>query len=194
MDRARTWKPFSYWTRPHDTTSGGRGDVRTPRPPAGTPEVGVDPVGDVDDVFGGQLESRDELFDDELRGRDDPIGLEGEPPLDRVDVGRVAERELPAVTHPLGAVHREHERHVVPRGQRVRSPAEPPVVTVHDVGPPSLQVTVEARSCLDHRVVRGRHPRDHLDRWQPRQVGHDSNDAHATRWVDSEFCRDPRRP
>ena len=108
-----------------------------------TPERRVDPVGDPRHVLDVQFESGDQLFDHELGRRDQSIGLEGEPPLDRVDVGGIAERELTAVPHPLGAVHRRHERHPVDRGQRVGRPAGAPIVAVHDVGDPSGEGRVE---------------------------------------------------
>jgi diacylglycerol kinase (ATP) len=51
-----------------------------------------------------EFETRDELFHDEAGRSNDPLGLERQPPFDRVDVGRVAERQLASVADPFGAV------------------------------------------------------------------------------------------
>ena len=121
--RHHEWGPWPKW------------DTRSVRRP---PLLGIDPVGDVHDVLLGELEAGDQLFDDEPRRRDHPVGLEGEPPLDRVDVGRMAERQLAAVADPFGAVHGEHEWHVVSGREGVGGPSELPVVSVDDVGSPSI--------------------------------------------------------
>ena len=53
----RYWKPFSYWRRPHVTTSGPsapRAGGRDGR----RPQRGVDAVGDLVDLVGRQVERR----------------------------------------------------------------------------------------------------------------------------------------
>ena len=85
--------------------------------------VRVDAVGDALHVVGVEFETGDELFDHEPSRRDEAIGLERQPPLDRVDVGRIAERQLTAVAHAFGAVHGEHERNGVHRRRACRRPS-----------------------------------------------------------------------
>ena len=147
IERASTWKPFSYCTLPQDSDERLARDRR--RASGGCPVRRVDAVGDAGDVLGVEFESRDQLLDHEAGRRDQPVGLEREPPLDRVDVGGIAERQLPAVPHPFGAVHRRHERHPVDGGERVGGPSGPPVVAVDDVGAPSRRQRSAASSSVE---------------------------------------------
>ena len=104
---------------------------------------------------------------------DQAVGLEREPPLDRVDVGRIAERELAAVAHPLGAVHGEHERHADGSWRACRRPSRSAsrgrarCRAASHRGPGRGR---ELRSELDERVVGRRRAGDRVDRRQPRQI------------------------
>jgi hypothetical protein len=154
-----------------------------------TPLVGVDAVRDVRDVVLGEFEPGDQLLDDEPGRRDHPIGLEREPPFDRIDVGGMPERQLPAVPHALGAVHRQHERHVVAVCEGVRRPTELPVVAVHDVGSPAVQIADEATAELGDRMIGRCDAGDLLRWWQPRKVDQGAQHPDLIGWSSLEFRR-----
>ena len=119
--RASTWKPFSYWTRPHVNTSGVR-------PPGDSPvdhHVGSMPLGIRWVRSAGSSKPSIDLADHELRAGEHLGGVVGEPRLDGVDRARLARRHPAAVLAPLGGVERGDELGVVERRPACRPPRRP---------------------------------------------------------------------
>ena len=171
---ASTWKPFSYCTRPHASTSGSRGLIgagrrwrphRRCRRRSGTRWTFSD----------GSSKPSITSSHHEPRAGDHLAGLVREPPLDGVDRRRLPLRHVPAVAAPLGGVDGGDERHVPQRLQRVAGPGDEPVVGVDDVGPP----VAEPRGQLGELVVGRGHAGDDVVVGEPGQVGAGPEHAHA---------------
>ena len=133
---------------------------------ADAPPARVDTVRNAADDVGVELEPAGDLANHQPGAGDDAARPERQPPLDGVDVGRVAEREVATVAAALGAVQRGHERHVEQSGQHFGGPADVPVVGVDDVGHP----VSEPRRPPDERVIGGRCTGDLGIGAQPRHV------------------------
>ncbi len=56
------------------------------------PELRVDSVWDADDLIRCQLEPGNQLVDHKAGRRNESVGAEREPPLDRVDIGWLTDR------------------------------------------------------------------------------------------------------
>ena len=180
--RARTWKPFSYWTRPHVNTSG----VAPARRLARRPPRRVDAVGDQVGALGGQLEAADDLADHEPGVGD--------------DLGR---RRGPATTRRRGSC----SAGPAARGRRGWPRSVPWNVATAGRRTASASVSAAQATCQSwawtmsgvqsprrvdelHEVVVGRgDPGDELVVGQPRQVGAGPQHPHA---ADTTVRRRPR--